>query len=165
MSPDPEERFDRLVRLTARTLGAPVSLVTLVGADQPRVTARVGVPAGELPSGGSFCAAAVAVAAAAAGEGPRSDLFVVEDARLDPRFADDDLVVGPAQVRSYAGVVLRSPDGVPVGTLCVLDRCPRRFDDDDVRALGDLAALVEAELGHGDVEELVGQLVAARQAA
>ena len=93
MSPDPEERFDRLVRLTARTLGAPVSLVTLVGADQPRVTARVGVPAGELPSGGSFCAAAVAVAAAAAGEGPRSDLFVVEDARLDPRFADDDLVV------------------------------------------------------------------------
>jgi diguanylate cyclase (GGDEF)-like protein/PAS domain S-box-containing protein len=182
MSPDPEERFDRLVRLTARTLGAPVSLVTLVGADRLRVKARVGFPDAEVHAGGSFCAAAVAAAEAATGEGPRdehgdpsgcdpsgcdrsSDLLVVEDACLDPRFVDADLVVGPAQVRSYAGYVLRSPDGVPVGTLCVLDRRPRRFDDDDLRALRDLAALVEAELGHLDVEELVSQLVAARQAA
>ena len=73
-------------------------------------------------------------------------LFVVEDARQDPRFADNPLVTGAPHIRFYAGYPVRDAHGLALGTLCVLDREPRRLRERELRALRELAAIASDEL-------------------
>jgi signal transduction histidine kinase len=69
--------------------------------------------------------------------------MVVPNCQTDPRFRNNPFVIGEPHVRFYAGVWLTAPNGLPIGTLCVLDRTPRRPPDArQVAALTDLAALV-----------------------
>ncbi|MDX1757784.1 MAG: PAS domain S-box protein, partial [Marinobacter sp.] len=75
------------------------------------------------------------------------DVLVVENALADPRFADNPLVTDDPGIRFYAGAPVHSPDGYPIGTLCVIDDQPRRFSEEDRRALRDLADCVEDEIG------------------
>lgn len=76
---------------------------------------------------------------------------MVEDARLDPRFADNPLVTGDPLIRFYAGAPLILPEGLTVGTLCVIDTVPRTFSRIDQSILSALRDVV--------VEELVRQAV------
>ena len=68
--------------------------------------------------------------------------MVVEDVTLDPRFAGHPFVVGPPGIRFYAGASLKTPEGLALGTLCILDLVPRRFSDEERSTLEDLAASV-----------------------
>ncbi|MGO3813434.1 MAG: PP2C family protein-serine/threonine phosphatase, partial [Cellulosimicrobium funkei] len=77
--------------------------------------------------------------------------LVVEDAAQDAAFADNPFVVGDPHLRFYAGHPIAAPGGELVGTLCVIDTRPRRFDDADRSLLRDLALWVQGELQH-DVE-------------
>jgi diguanylate cyclase (GGDEF)-like protein/PAS domain S-box-containing protein len=78
------------------------------------------------------------------------EMLVVEDSAADPRFADNPLVKGDPHIRFYAGQPLFC-DGQAVGTLCIIDRNPRRFDDAQRQCLRDLADLVEVELNQARV--------------
>jgi GAF domain-containing protein len=73
-------------------------------------------------------------------------MFVVPDALADPRFADNPVVAAGPRLRFYAGRPVHI-DGRRVGTLCVVDNRPRQLGADDLKALDDLAVLVEKELG------------------
>jgi hypothetical protein len=73
-------------------------------------------------------------------------MLVVEDAAQDARFADNPLVTGEPNIRFYAGRPLLTDDGSAVGTLCIIDRQPRRFTQTERAALEDLAQVAEAEL-------------------
>jgi GAF domain-containing protein len=96
----------------------------------------LGLEVAETPREVSFCAHAIHGTGA----------FVVPDALLDHRFADNPCVTEPPRVRFYAGWPVRAVDGRPVGTLCIVDRRPRELGAADLQALRDLAALVEGEL-------------------
>ncbi|WP_409738334.1 sensor domain-containing diguanylate cyclase [Deinococcus sp.] len=65
--------------------------------------------------------------------------------RADPRTAPLDAVQGGHQLRFYAGIPLRA-DGHAVGTLCVLDTCPRDFSAEDLEVLAQFAELAQSEL-------------------
>jgi GAF domain-containing protein len=65
---------------------------------------------------------------------------------LDPRFAQNPLVLEEPRIRFYAGQPVRGPGGHNVGTLCIMDRQPREFGDEDRGTLRDLAELVEKEI-------------------
>jgi DNA-binding response OmpR family regulator len=132
----PEERFDRLARLAAGLLEAPVSLVTLIDRDRQWFKSRVGTPLTETTRDVSFCAHAIL------GDGS----MVVQDALEDERFADNPIVAGPPHVRFYAGYPLTLPDGHAMGALCVMDTRPRRLSENQLSLLRDLADLVEEEL-------------------
>ena len=93
----------------------------------------------------SFCAHALL------GDG----LFEVEDATLDPRFADNPLVRGDPGIRFYAGMPLVMPGGEVVGTLCVIDSQPRRLGATAREALAVLARSVTDEL---ELRQRVGEL-------
>src|SRR5262249_43596547 len=134
----PEERFDRITRLAQRVFDVPIALVSLVDADRQWFKARQGLDLNETHRDLSFCAHAI----------HDDSVFVVSDALLDPRFAENPAVTGDLRVRFYAGRPLHA-NGRRVGTLCVVDQRPRHLRDDDVRALDDLAALVERELVAG----------------
>jgi phosphoribosyl 1,2-cyclic phosphodiesterase/DNA-binding response OmpR family regulator len=132
----PEERFDRLTRLAQRLFDVPIALVSFVDEHRQWFKSRLGLEVAETPREVSFCAHAIHGTGA----------FVVPDALLDHRFADNPCVTEPPRVRFYAGWPVRAVDGRPVGTLCIVDRRPRELGAADLQALRDLAALVEGEL-------------------
>nr|WP_265593890.1 PAS domain S-box protein [Haloferula sp. BvORR071] len=73
-------------------------------------------------------------------------LFVVPDLALDPRFENNRYVAGPPYLRFYAGARLMSGEGVPIGTLCVLDHTPRQLSKAQGEALSILARQVMTTL-------------------
>jgi diguanylate cyclase (GGDEF)-like protein/PAS domain S-box-containing protein len=135
-----EARFDRFTRLAALSFDVPIALISMTGAERQWFKSRCGMAAQELPRSIAFCSHAVAL----------RDMLVVEDAALDARFADNPLVAGADPIRFYAGQPIYS-EGEAVGTLCLIDRAPRAFSDEQRACLRDLASLVEAELNHAKV--------------
>lgn len=127
-----DESFDRIVRLASHVLDVPIALVSLIGADRQWFKSRHGLDAEETPREVAFCAHAI----------KGDDLLIVPDASEDPRFADNPLVLGDPDIRFYAGAPLTTPCGAKLGTLCVIDRKPRRLDDRQKRLLRDLGDIV-----------------------
>ena len=75
--------------------------------------------------------------------------MIVEDATLDPRFADNPLVTGQEAIRFYAGVPLLDRNACRLGSLCVLDRKPRQLSHEQTWALTELATIVSEEIQRG----------------
>lgn len=75
-----------------------------------------------------------------------NDVLVVPDTREDARFSRNPLVTGESPLYFYAGALLKTPDGLPLGTVCVLDRQPRQLTDEQVDALRALARQTMAQL-------------------
>ncbi|ACO47633.1 sensor domain-containing diguanylate cyclase [Deinococcus deserti] len=132
----PEESFDRLTRLAARTLRVPGVILNFV--DQGRQWRKSWFGDGETNCSreDSFCAWTIL----------SDDVLAVSDAREDPRFHDYKLVVGDPNIRMYAGAPLVTPSGHRIGSLCVFSAEARELDLDDQATLRDLAALVMDEL-------------------
>ncbi|MEQ9002804.1 MAG: sensor domain-containing diguanylate cyclase [Pseudomonadales bacterium] len=132
----PEERFDRLTRLAKRLFGVPIALVSLVDENRQWFKSRQGLDACETSRDVSFCGHAIL----------SDEVLLVPDAAIDERFHDNPLVVNDPAIRFYAGCPLRVPNGSRLGTLCLIDREPRDFDEDDLALLRDLARMAEQEL-------------------
>ena len=132
----PEQAFDDLTRLAAQVLGTPIALVSLIDRDRQWFKSRVGIEVCSTPRDMAFCAHAI----------HGDDVMVVEDALQDPRFANNPLVTGDPFIRFYAGAPLIADDGLALGTLCVIDRQPRRFDATQRETLALLARQVMAQL-------------------
>lgn len=111
----PEEDFDALASLAAQLCDTPVAFISLVEADRQWFKAKHGHDVDETPIEASICAHAVS----------SGDYLEIQDTTKDARTADNPMVTGPDNVRFYAGALLSSPQGLPLGTLCVLDRKPR----------------------------------------
>ena len=137
----PEASFDRLTSLAARLFGVPLALVTLIDRDRQWFKSCGGAASGDLGlcethRDISFCGHTIL----------SDEPLVVEDACLDPRFADNPLVADGPNVRFYAGAPLRDGEGHALGTLCLLDFQPRVFPADLRAALAALAATVVSEI-------------------
>ena len=132
----PEQAFDDLTRLAAQVLGTPIALVSLIDRDRQWFKSRVGVEVCSTPRDQAFCAHAI----------HGDDVMVVEDARLDARFASNPLVTGELGIRFYAGAPLIAEDGSALGTLCIIDRQPRRLDAAQRDTLALLSRQVMAQL-------------------
>ncbi|ACB27184.1 PAS domain S-box protein [Methylobacterium radiotolerans] len=110
-----EQGFDDIVLLASRICGTPVALVSLVAGDRQWFKARVGFDPCETPLSQSVCAHALR----------QPGLLVIPDLTEDPRTRDNPLVTDEPRLRFYAGARLETPDGMPLGTLCVIDGTPR----------------------------------------
>lgn len=134
----PEPAFDALTRCLARATSAPIALISLVGEERQWFMCRVGLEAAETPREISFCGHAIC----------GTEPLVVANALLDPRFADNPLVLGEPHVRAYLGVPLVTSEGQALGTLCAIDTTPRIWKSHEIAIAKDLAqsvmALIEA---------------------
>jgi diguanylate cyclase (GGDEF)-like protein/PAS domain S-box-containing protein len=117
---EPEREFEALVATAALVCGVPISLVSLVDEQRQWFKANLGLPGvAQTPRDVAFCAHSIL----------QDEILEVQDAAADPRFADNPLVAGTPDIRFYAGAPLRLHDGARVGTLCVIDRVPRKLSD------------------------------------
>ena len=132
----PEPQFDRIVAAAAGVCDTPIALISFVDQERQWFKAKHGLDVDETPRDISFCAHAI-----------RNDaLMQVTDAREDPRFADTPLVTGEPHIAFYAGAPLIAPGGHRLGTVCVIDRKPRRLDDVQTSVLEVLRDAVVREL-------------------
>ncbi|MFB5603121.1 MAG: sensor histidine kinase [Candidatus Nitrosomaritimum aestuariumsis] len=132
----PEEKFDRITKIAQIIFDVPIALISLVDVNRQWFKSCVGLSERETSRSVSFCSHAIL----------SDDIFVIEDATKDERFADSPLVTGRPYVRFYAGKPIRAPDGMILGTLCVKDKVPRKFSRADRSVLTDLAKWVESEM-------------------
>lgn len=130
----PEESFDDLTRAAAEVAEAPIALVSLVDENRQWFKSRVGLGACETARGVSFCGHAIL--------NPDQSPLIVEDATKDLRFHDNPLVVGEPRVIFYVGVPL-VVQGLPIGTLCVIDHQPKQIAAEKLATLAGLARQVE----------------------
>ena len=152
----PEDGFDDLVRLAAHICGVPISLVSFLDTDRQWFKAETGLGLRQTELEASFCAHAVRSDA---------DVFVVQDAAADDRFNGNRLVLGEPRIRFYAGAPMRSPGGVSLGTVCVIDRVPRRLGRGQRAALAMLARQAVALLEGRRIEAEVALAAREREEA
>jgi CheY-like chemotaxis protein len=125
----PEPVFDDLSRVASIVCETPIAVLSLVDAKRQWFKSKVGLGATETPREHAFCAHAI----------HSGEILEVADATLDVRFEDNPLVTKDPNIRFYAGAPLTAPDGTAAGTLCVIDRVPRRLTAQQRVALAALA--------------------------
>ena len=131
-----ESGFDDLAALASHICGTPIAVVNLIGDGRQWFKAEVGLGVDETPLDTSFCATAIL----------EEDFLLVPDATKDERFACNPLVTAERGLRFYAGALLKTPEGLPIGTLCVLDYESRSLSEAQQHALRQLARQVMAQL-------------------
>ena len=129
----PEEDYDNLTAIAAEICGTPISLVSLLDTERQWFKSHHGLGATETPKEFAFCAHAI---------NDGDDIFIVQDARTDERFHDNPLVVGEPRVIFYAGIPLATEEGLPLGTLCVIDHKPKLLSQGQMNSLKALSAQV-----------------------
>jgi len=129
-----ERRFESIVRLAKILLDVPIVAISLIDKDRQWFKACEGLIVNETPRQISFCGHTIL----------GDDIFEVENALTDERFMDNPLVTGYPNIRYYAGCPIHVDSGETLGTLCVIDKKPRKLNDVQRDALYDLAAMVES---------------------
>jgi GAF domain-containing protein len=140
MDAAPDETFDRLVRVLARTVGAPVALLSLVDDARQFVVSSTGLAEPWASRRGtdlsdSICQHVVIT------DRP----FLVTDATRDARVATNRAVEALA-VMAYAGVPVRAPGGEALGALCAIDDRPRDWTEEELETLQVLSRAVSSEI-------------------
>ncbi len=131
-----EAEFDDFTRLAAQICGTPIALISLVDADRQWFKSKVGLEVSETPRSVAFCSKAI----------EKKGLMEVPNALDDERFRTNPLVAGAPNIRFYAGSPLVSPEGMAVGTLCVIDYTPRHLTAQQRDALEALGRRVVSQL-------------------
>jgi GAF domain-containing protein len=132
MDTPPEQSFDDITQLASAICQTPIALITLVDGQRQWFKSKVGLEETETARADSFCAYTML----------ESGLTVVEDALQDERFAHSPLVTGDLHIRFYAGAPLLTADGHGLGSLCVIDREPRKLTAQQASALAVLGGVV-----------------------
>ncbi len=132
----PEALFDDLTELAACVCEAPIALISLVDEKRQWFKSKFGTTVNETSRDVSFCAHAI----------QQPDLFIIPDATLDQRFAQNPLVTSDPKIRFYAGAPLITPDGYALGTLCVIDKVPRELRPEQKQALRILSRHIVSQL-------------------
>jgi GAF domain-containing protein len=148
-----EKVFDRMTKKVARIFEVPIALITLIDRDRQWFKSAVGLPEDLAESESTSREISVCGHLIASNES-----MVVEDLARDRRFANNALLKERG-LRFYAGVPLRS-NGLPIGSLCILDTRPRRMTDREKRLLEVIAEEVMEEIHHREIVDPSRALVA-----
>ncbi len=132
----PEKEYDAITRLASYICGAPIALITLIDAERQWVKSRLGIEATFIPREDSFCNHVIL----------DDVIFEINDATQNDDFKDNFQVVGEPYIKFYAGAPLIDPDGYRLGSLCVIDRVPRKLTPDQLDAMRTLADEVMSQM-------------------
>ncbi|WP_421944625.1 GAF domain-containing sensor histidine kinase [Pedobacter sp.] len=137
MDSDAEVEFDELTMLASKICGTPIALITLLDEHRQWFKSNVGLKVSQTPIEHAFCAHTIQ---------EEQGMMVIHDARTDERFSLNPLVTDDPNIVFYAGISLINPAGVALGSLCVIDRIPRKLTVDQLEALGIIARQVIAQM-------------------
>jgi len=133
----PDAYFNNLAHIMAQVFKTPIALVSLVEYESVFFKGNAGME-GMLKTdrGISLCSLAIL----------DDDVTVIADALKDPCLMTNPLVRGDFGLRFYAGAPILTPEGFNIGTVCVVDKKPRKFDSAELDLLKRFAAIAMHEL-------------------
>jgi GAF domain-containing protein len=152
-----EANFDQVTERLTKLFKVPIALVTLVDKNRQWFKSQFGLPAdlAEARSTSrevSICGHVVA----------EDEVLIVRDLARDPRFANNPFVKEHG-LRFYAGVPLRGPNGLPIGSLCILDTKPREITSQEQELLKLIAGDVMEQIKRRPVAEAANTFVSEKE--
>jgi diguanylate cyclase (GGDEF)-like protein len=147
----PEEMFDRIASLCRRVMRVQTATISMVETQRHWFKSHIGLEADQTLHVAPFCVEVVAAGTP----------VMVADASADERFSANPLVTEAPHARFFLGVPLVTPDGLTIGTMCVIDSAAREASPEQIDLLVELAALVvdEVELRRlADSDRLTGAM-------
>ncbi len=136
----PDVRFDCITRFAAEKLNVPICLITLIDANRQWFKSSCGVDISEMPRDLSICAHAICEVT---NNHSRGRIYEIPNLFDDSRFFDNPQVANDPCIRSYISYVFQSASGMNIGTLCLVDTRPRKFDDNEVDLIIELGLMAE----------------------
>jgi len=124
--------FDEITSLAAKIFNVPVAIITLVDTDRIWFKSSYGLDVEEIPRDPGLCSSAIM----------SDEIYIVENARVDPRTLANPLVAGVMGLQFYAAAPLKSLGGHNLGTFCIIDKTPRRLDARETSMLRQLSRIV-----------------------
>ncbi len=121
-----ETDYDDITAIAAGICGTEISLISFIDDKRQWFKSHHGLDVTETPKDYAFCAHAI---------NDQENVLIVPDARRDDRFHDNPLVTSDPSLIFYAGVPLISDNGLPLGTLCVIDQKPRLLSKSQIQSL------------------------------
>ena len=130
----PDDAFERVTALAARTLGVPLAVVSIANSDRSWSTTRQANEAERAEPVSETSAA------------HNGEFVAILGQNIDPRTLVDPSVATSIGLQFTASAPLLMRDGFTLGTLSVFDFVPRAITTDDTATLEDLAAIVTSEI-------------------
>ena len=150
--------FDAVTKAAELAFDVPIALISLVDRKRQWFKSCIGLDVRETARDISFCTHAIG----------QLDVFVVRDAASDEDFKHNPLVTAEPHIRFYAGAPLIDPEGFALGTLCIIDREPRKFtarDAELLQALGQCAMTAITVHSQGELLKRADRLLRSRPRA
>jgi GAF domain-containing protein len=133
----PDKYFNEQAFIIARTFNTPIALISLVGSEHVEFKGNFGMDGiNTVPRGESLCSLAIL----------DTQPTIFKDATQEPCLLNNPLVAGDFGLRFYAGVPLSTKQGIIIGTVCVVDKEPRDFSENETELLSRFANNVMQEL-------------------
>lgn len=128
--------FDRITELAANIFNVPIAIISLVDTDRIWFKSHHGIPVKQIDRDPGLCASAIL----------SDDLYIVENARNDPRCLANPLVAGDFGLQFYAAAPLQTEENYNLGTFCIIDKIPRVFSKEERVILKQLGGIVMDEM-------------------
>ena len=124
--------FDEITSLAAKIFNVPVAIITLVDSDRIWFKSSYGLEIDEISRDPGLCSSAIM----------SDDIYIIENATVDPRTMSNPLVAGLMGLQFYAAAPLKTKDGYNLGTFCIIDKKPRKLEAKESILLMQLARIV-----------------------
>jgi GAF domain-containing protein len=128
--------FDKITALAAKVFSVPIAIISLVDVDRIWFKSHYGVQDDEIKRDLGLCASAIL----------SNDIYLIDEAKSDPRCLANPLVAGDFGLNFYVAAPLTTKDGYNLGTLCLIDKKKRNFDDKQQSILIMMAEIVMEQI-------------------
>lgn len=143
-----EDRFDKITRTLCRMFYMPIAYVSLIDSETQWIKSVQGLDLIDTPRNSSICAHTLLA----------DECIICEDLTQDVRFKDNPFVTSGLKLRFYAGFALKSR-GHNIGTLCMIDDKPRKFNNEDIATMRDITSWAQTEVNLTQLSEVQIQLI------
>jgi GAF domain-containing protein len=132
----PDGTYNKMTALAAKIFNVPIALISLVDTDRIWFKSHFGLDIDQIDREPGLCSSAIL----------SDDVYLVEDAKNDPRCLTNPLVVGEFGLQFYAAAPLTTKEGLNIGTFCIIDKRQRYINSDQQTMLKQLASIVVDEI-------------------
>lgn len=128
----PDGTYDEITSLASKVFNVPIAITSLVDKDRIWFKSAHGLDIEEISREPGLCSSAIMA----------DDVYLVENARKDPRTLTNPLVTGAMGLQFYAAAPLISRERYRLGTFCIIDSEPRKLSGKESSMLIQFARIV-----------------------
>ncbi len=132
----PDGSFNKMAELAAKIFNVPIAIISIVDSDRIWFKSHYGLEIDQIGRDPGLCASAIM----------SNDVYLIEDAKADPRTLANPLVCGDFGLQFYAAAPLTTKDGYNLGTFCIIDKRQRYINSDQQDMLKQMAGIIVDEI-------------------